>query len=88
MEENINIDEEEENNNIKIKFQSLNPKIKKQIKNKLLNIFHNIVEKRYLLRMGISFQKWKGKESCIWGCFHLRNAVHIANTRTQKTSAR
>ena len=43
MEENVNIDEEEENNHIKNKWESLNPKIKKQIKNKLLNIFHNIV---------------------------------------------
>ena len=60
MEENINIDEEEEKINLeKSKWNLLKPEIKNKIKRKLQNIFHNTIEKRYLLRIAISFKKWK-----------------------------
>ena len=47
-----------------LKWNSLNPELKTKIKKKLLNIFHEINEKRYLLRLALAFRKWK--EKCIF----------------------
>ena len=64
----------EDNNHVKIKEKnvpshnpthSLNPEIRRKIKVKLMSIFHNIKEKRYLMRLALAFKKWR--ENCNLG---------------------
>ena len=68
-----------------LKWNSLNPELKTKIKKKLLIIFHEINEKRYLLRLALAFRKWK--EKCIFPVKENNNNTKKKTKKIKKKRA-